>query len=407
MSVVLMLLAALASVVVIGNGAAWWDGRRRQSRYKPVNDLPTLCLPAGASHTFADAIAAATRPGWFEACGKGIEVEDKSAASLQRRYHSSVTQCIWVLGFGFIVTCLSSIAIRNDLNLEHYAAGYDFMATIYALFCFLRARHINRNFVRQRCLVEILRAWVPLAIVFPLEKAKAIDVAFQAVLAEVQAMLRHASFKLAEPSHDVSAASLETSVTQIHGCIERYWRQLEDQCRSLGFRPGIGAADIGLYLRERPCDQLRFFMRAQRRLQEGQHGREIVMLLLYAFSVLLALVKILAVFRSELPAPVSLAGEMASAVPIDWISAALLAVLVLSAATTNALVSRNERSLLHSYYAQERRIRRWFDAVFAQSLKSGTLLDARLVLEFEEIMFNELLDFVHITSRDIIEVPGI
>src|SRR5437016_5550691 len=84
----------------------------------------------------------------------------------------------------------------------------------------------------------------------------------------------------------------------------------------------------------------------------------------------------------------------------------LLAVMVLSAAATSSLISRNERSLLHSYHAQERRIRKWFEmfAVISGSADKKQLVET--ILSFEDIMLNDLLDFIHITSRDVIETPG-
>jgi hypothetical protein len=110
--------------------------------------------------------------------------------------------------------------------------------------------------------------------------------------------------------------------------------------------------------------------------------------------------------KDDLPPALIARIEFATVMPSDWISAALLVVMVLSAAATNAYISRNERSLMHSYHAQERRIRTWFESFAATSAGGAAghdTLDA--VLAFEEIMLNDLLDFIHITSRDVIEAP--
>jgi hypothetical protein len=171
-------------------------------------------------------------------------------------------------------------------------------------------------------------------------------------------------------------------------------------------RPELTVAEAGFYLKERPVEQLNYFSKAQQRIHEGQQKREYLMLGLYLISVLLAMLKTLNVFNPELPLMLNSIGNMASRVPLDWISTALLGLMAISAAVTNALVSRNDRSLLHSYHAQERRIRRWFETVAAASNNGDLAMTADSILNFEDIMLNELLDFIHITSRDVIEMPG-
>ena len=136
---------------------------------------------------------------------------------------------------------------------------------------------------------------------------------------------------------------------------------------------------------------------------------------LYVSSVVLAICKTIAVFQSDIPEGVLGYLRPITFVPLDWISTALLLVLVISAATTSSVISRNERSLLHSYHAQERRIRTWLEnfpgARFISqendpAVSASDDRFARYIIAFEEIMINELLDFIHITLRDVIETPG-
>src|SRR5262245_48800191 len=183
MSVGLLFLAALASVITVGTVCAWLDDNWRSSRYRRARArqvlFPTLAEWPKAT-AFFDAVQAAAAPPWFQHCQAKLDTEHQLATRLQRRYHASVVQCISVLGLGFIITCISSIAVRENENLEHFAAQYDLIATIYALAWFISARMTNRSFVCQRSLVEILRAWLHLAILFPLEKSQAAEMAFDA-----------------------------------------------------------------------------------------------------------------------------------------------------------------------------------------------------------------------------------
>ncbi len=401
--------AACATVVTVGAVFAWLDRDWRRLRYRRAKLRP-VPLPTRSewpkANAFFDAIDSAAAPHWFQSCQVKLDVEHDLAGRLQRRYHTSVVQCVSVLGVGFIITCISSIAVRDSETLEHFAAQYDLVATVYALAWFIAARVINRRFVGQRSLTEILRAWLHLAILFPLERSKTVETALQTTASELRLMLEEVPDVSAEKMTRPAAGHAGESDGPIYSRVEAYWRRLESECWSLRFRSALTLADFGFYLKERPLEQLAYFTKAQERLHEGQQRRESLMLGLYIASVVLAAVKIVNVFKEDLPSKVSFAGHIVSMVPIDWISTALLGLLILSAGVTTALISRNERSLLHSYHAQERRVRRWLDSALSQASASVCVLDVGLVVGFEDIMFNELLDFVDITLRDVIEVPG-
>ena len=273
--------------------------------------------------------------------------------------------------------------------------------------CFIAARYANRAFVIKRSFIETLRAWIHLALVFPLERSGDVFAAYQARKQEIAKRFwgrtRAAPQEAAADTNNRPDKHEAAIYKRVEGC----WTEMHRECRAAGLRQQPSSpADVGFYLKERPLEQLKFFITAQGRIHDGQRSREGLMAVLYFASVVLAMLKALNVFRSDLPAPIFAPIEFATLVPVDWISTALLVVMVLSAAATNAFISRNERSLLHSYHAQERRIKKWFEsfAVTAGGAASGQqALDT--VLAFEEIMLNELLDFIHITSRDVIEVP--
>ena len=318
------------------------------------------------------------------------------ADRLQKRYHSCVGRCFAVLSVGIIIMCVSVIVFRDDYTLKKFATQFDLIATVYALFCFVIARFVNQAFVMQRAFVESMRAWLHLAVLFPLERSRDMITAYRSEKEAAKKQL------VAERPRTPKAALGILSHHGVHGenaiypRIEEFWGGIMASCRSIGRRTPASAAALGFYLKERPLFQLRYFVKAQTRIHEGQREREWFVLSLYVVSVLLAVLKTISVFRPDfhyLPAP-------------DWISMALLVVMVVSAATTNALISRNERSLLHSYHSQERRIKNWFDHMAKHSSDVSSSQSVEAILAFEDLMLNELLDFAHITSRDVIEAPG-
>jgi hypothetical protein len=93
---------------------------------------------------------------------------------------------------------------------------------------------------------------------------------------------------------------------------------------------------------------------------------------------------------------------------------AMLIVTGISGAMTAYYFNQNARSLIHRYNTQQRFITRWLTQFketwnFAD-LRGTPLLGAEQsdiraqVLEFEDLMIEELIDWVHISSRDAIEL---
>jgi hypothetical protein len=404
----LLVLAALA-VLVVGAVAArlerHWrtqraaQAKRRQETRDPLAEInPTPAL--------TDMVGLALEPPWYQACDTDRKKEDDKAVRLQSRYHSCVARCIGVLSVGVVIICLSIIVYRDVDWLEKFATNFDLIATLYALFFFFGARIANEGFVITRSFVETLRAWTHLAIVFPLERGIDVISAYQARKKEVAA--RYWEKKGVLPPKDAATDASrrpDKRETLIYRRVEECWTEIHGECRAVGLRSPPSSAQIGFYLKTRPLEQLAFFIMAQGRIYAGQRSREWLMTVLYIASVVLAVLKALTVFQAELPTAVAAHVELLSVAPVDWLSTALLVVMVLSAAATNAYVSRNERSLLHSYHAQERRIKKWFEDFAAAAGTGGGRYAPATMLAFEDIMLNDLLDFIHITSRDVIEVP--
>ena len=379
-------LLAASAVLIIGDLFAHWDIHWRASR-KARPDLAEAEVVSRLQHAKEHApaiharLAAKQEPPWFEPCSKSLAIDDAEAEQLQASYHSSVTRCIAVLSTGVIILAVNEIAIKGWWSqlygpAKTFVTLFELVATVYAIGFFFWARHTNALFVRKRAIVESLRSWLHLALLFPLEQGRTVEDAFESEKAYAHSIII-----------DTPAA---------------YWAELARKCTSLGLRPDLAPASLAYYLAARPVGQLGYFMKAQGRIHASHLQRERTMIALYAISVLLAIYKALALFTDWLPARIT-----PTAPGLDWLSTALLAVMVLSAAATSALISRNERSLLHAYHSRERRIGKWFAEAMPVLAMGDPAAITGEVLEFEEIMLNDLLDFMHITSRDIIEVPGL
>jgi hypothetical protein len=404
----ILFVAAGVAVILVGAVFAridrsWRSSKyRRTGRHRPGAEV-VASLPS--SSALAAMLREAQAPTWFVSCQNDVNVEHDVAVRLQKRYDGLVARCIAVLGIGAIITCVSAIALRDNAGLNDFAAQYDVMATLYALACFVAARFANRAFVRQRAFVELLRAWTHLLLIFPLQGSDSVEAAYWTEKAKLASRIKDRDRKRAGGEARADPAENRAD-SRIYRGVERCWMEMQATCRSLDLRPVLPVVQVGFYIKERPLEQLAYFAKAQDRIHDGQRQREALMFGLYGASVVLASVKALVVFGSALPAALAKAGEVASLVPVDWMSTGLLGLMAVSAALTNALVSRNERSLLHSYHAQERRIRRWFEMIAVTLSKDRPVPSAHSILAFENVMLEELLDFIHITSRDVIEVPG-
>jgi len=137
------------------------------------------------------------------------------------------------------------------------------------------------------------------------------------------------------------------------------------------------------------------------------------MLLLFLSSALAGLLKAAIAFKIDLPASAIPYIELLPPTTSDVLSLILLATLIVSSAITSVHLSRTDRSLAHRYFTQERRIRTWLTN-FKQFRATGVnVLDVtsypaliNQLLAFENTMIDELIDWIHITSRDTIQLGG-
>src|SRR5262245_32765393 len=99
---------------------------------------------------------------------KYVAAENDRAAHLQSRYHFAVASSAAALALALLALALNLTLLKQQQPLKLLAASIDVIAVIYASVAFVYARCINRRWVLQRTLAELLRVWCHLAIVFDL-----------------------------------------------------------------------------------------------------------------------------------------------------------------------------------------------------------------------------------------------
>src|SRR5262249_599026 len=144
------------------------------------------------------------------------------------------------------------------------------------------ARSINRKWIRQRTLSELLRSWAHLAIVFPLRIHSSEEdpqQAIQAARSRIQKdVLESGRVSLWQriwrpPSGNISYENTSTKQS-LHMNIVEYWTGLKSVCERTGLKQPLKEGDLALYVRERPIYQLSFFVGHQQRLQIAHTDRE-------------------------------------------------------------------------------------------------------------------------------------
>lgn len=113
-------------------------------------------------------------------------------------------------------------------------------------------------------------------------------------------------------------------------------------------------------------------------------------------------------------AVVKLVWFLASGQSLAWLVRFLLIMTGISGAMTAYYINQNARSLIHRYNTQQRRIAEWlknFKKSWNFAKPPSEDLDAEAkreirdrILQFEDLMIEEAIDWVHITSQDVIEL---
>jgi hypothetical protein len=271
--------------------------------------------------------------------------------------------------------------------MELVLSWLDAIALLSVLILFLYGTMRRRPWIKGRVGTELLRQYQILTVVFP-------SVISRAPVDDLKTQL--------DIEGDLVATNVQGGpITDIGGRIQRFWSTRKASIDSANLTEADLTADALLvYLLRRARRQLGWFIDSKARLERIAERRNIILLSLYSVAVGLAVIK-LALF---------LCGGHSPA----YLLRLLLIVTGMSAAMTAYYINQNSRSLVHRYNTQQRFATSWLNAFndrwsFANlpslSIDVATKYEVRAqILRFEDLMIEELIDWVHITSHDAIEL---
>jgi hypothetical protein len=395
--------------------------RSRERRFRigetdrPRTDRTAIATAWGVPEVAAADVRFATR---LDQLGDGLRARHQEANTLQSRYHRHVARCVCCFGLALITLGLSLTLYRASEIAEIYASAVELTAFCVAFWQWRAAHVMNRLWIIARTRVELLRQWSFLSSVFdefdnvdPDGAKREFDLTAAAIDAAIAAATPSSSWWRLFPRVYTEAQSGQA----IEAHLASYWHDTRAQYLAKAGTAALTFNDFFFYIRRRAIRQLAWFRLAQLRVERAASRRDLTMAILFIASIALALGKLMIVFASADRA------ELHSA--INLISFGLLLTTALSAALTALYLSRNDRSLMHRYSAQERRIEEWLRNVqrALPSRKEGAASEARppalapgqtllspalreQVVEFEQLMLDELIDWIHISTHDALEL---
>jgi hypothetical protein len=272
-------------------------------------------------------------------------------------------------------------------GFQQFVGALDLAALAICAWSFRRSGELRRSWIRQRAVTEFLRGW-SLSDFVLLPCALTIT-----------------------PRYARAEAEIRGALASDHGDILEAVTNLSER-RLVELRAAFSALDhvsvnaLRFYLARRPESQKRWFASSTHRIEAHRRSRSFLMLALFLLAILTAILKLALVVA-----------EIDSLKPLEaWTEFALLIFIGLAGASSSAYLGQNQRSLGHRYDSQLRAIDLWFkrhDSVLRLALstediaKGETRQIADAVVDFESVMFAELIDWIAVTRDDAMELAPV
>jgi hypothetical protein len=358
----------------------------------------------------ADPDAATIGP-LLDALHRPVNDLHKKANAYQRAYHNRAARCVICLAVALIMLGLSLTVYADSKAFKAYASAIDVFALLITFQQWLSALGANQRWVATRTKTELLRQWAFLTTLLNWNKPEdAIAMApgmFERKERDIEDNVVQDRLRIWWRRLLGLFGKKRFPATKIEERMAAYWSSSRDEharkLAGLKLPPG----DLALYIYRRPIRQLAWFRLAQVRLHQQAKHRERWLATCYTVSVVLALIKLAMVYQQEIGARFPMIADLLGALSINAVSMALLAMTVLSTAATALYLSRNDRSLLHRYAAQERAVEGWLKEFCGAPKESAAgevdRLEERL-LDFEALMVDEMIDWLHISAHDTLEL---
>jgi hypothetical protein len=329
-----------------------------------------------------------------------IEKAHKVVNAVQTKYYLAVVGSAWCLVLAFLALAFGSIQLEGEYtSVALFLNWIDTIAIAFVLLFYFLGRRASGVWIAARAGTEFLRQY------------QYLDVLFPGAMSPTPADDLKAQF---EREVDRVATNVQHGkIADINTRIENLWSARKRLIASRELTDTDLTADaLIVYLQRRVRRQLGWFTDSQARLERTAERRDVWLPLLYGCSAVVAIIKL---FSSLHAADFDV---YLIRVPGSYWHAFLLTLLLiltgLSASMTAYYINQNSRSLIHRYYSQRRFIATWLKEFnerwnFA-SLPSLTIAAAAKdamrteILRFEDLMIEELIDWTHITSHDVIEL---
>jgi hypothetical protein len=319
----------------------------------------------------------------------------KVASNAQTRYYNAVVGSAACLVLAFVALALGTLRATDllacfDWKSAELLLNYiDVMAMSGVLALFVYGHWVSPPWIARRTGAELMRQYQFLSVVFP-----------SAISPESAADLKNQF----DTEVGLVAAKVEDGeIVDITTRVQKFWKERKELLADRTLTDTDLTTDaLLIYVQRRARRQLIWFSAAKARLEANAEWRSVVLLILYCFTFMLAGFKlVLFLLGTELPLLV-------------YVQPPLLFVTGLSASVTAYYINQNSRSLIHRYNTQERFIADWlttfdkrwnFASLPLLTIDDAAKKDLRAeIFRFEDMMIEELLDWIHITSYDAIEL---
>jgi hypothetical protein len=313
----------------------------------------------------------------------------------QNRYRAAVIRSGTCLFLAFLSLSLSATSLREFRWVELPIAWVEIIAIGLVIVYFLRARTAHRSWLKLRVAAELQRQYIYIKIVFP-------DLNMPAITADFASQ---AAVNLASIFEQVVN---DRPGTDLISRIENFWQARRGKIKRGTLHDRDASYDrLLLYVHGRCLRQLGWFTDSRVRLEQEADNRKTTLGRLYVIAAALASLKFLSTLLGLEPR------DMIPSSVIDVVTNCLLFLLLMiagiSAAMTAYYLNQNSRSLIHRYTSQERRIQHWCASFVGCAFSDANVTISKSdaldrVLEFEDMMIEELIDWIHISFNDVIEL---
>lgn len=317
-----------------------------------------------------------------------LEKYHERAITLKNLYYELIGRCGVILSFTFILTAMNLTILRSNDYLDKYISTAEFLAIFYVLIHWWRAQQANQKWILKRIHSELLRQWRHLGIAFSWPEEE-IAVAYPAACRRIEVEI------LLPRSRFWQWLGLGLTSNDLEKRIHKYWDNFSEELKAKALTQTRDncSDNISYYIYARPVKQLGWYRMRKQQLFRAEHWRGILMIVLFLLTLLLTSANVYLAHRFTAISKFS-----------DWLNLCLLMMTALSAMLTYWYLSRNERSMRHRYATQTREIEGWLKKATGSFSNCRTAQLYEELLGFETVMLSELIDWIHATSHDSVEL---